>query len=103
MPELRSALDTAAPEFAENRASMIAALERVTDLSRTVLAAGGERYVARHRQRGKLLPRERIELLLDPDAPFLELAGAGRLGTTPPRRSARASSPGSAWSRASSA
>jgi acyl-CoA carboxylase subunit beta len=74
VPELRSALDTAAPEFAENRASMLAALERVTDLSRTVLAAGGERYVARHRQRGKLLARERVELVLDPDAPFLELA-----------------------------
>jgi acetyl-CoA carboxylase carboxyltransferase component len=38
------------------------------------LAGGGEKYVSRHHQRGKLLARERIELLLDPDSAFLELS-----------------------------
>ena len=38
------------------------------------VAGGGEKYVARHRKRGKLLARERIELLIDRDSPFLELA-----------------------------
>ena len=38
------------------------------------LAGGGAKYVERHHQRGKLLARERIELLLDPDSPFLELS-----------------------------
>ena len=38
------------------------------------LAGGGEKYVERHHKRGKLLARERIELLLDPDSPFLELS-----------------------------
>ncbi|TCM45620.1 acyl-CoA carboxylase subunit beta [Kribbella sp. VKM Ac-2568] len=38
------------------------------------LAGGGEKYVARHHKRGKLLARERIELLLDPDTAFLELS-----------------------------
>ncbi|MGB1823895.1 MAG: carboxyl transferase domain-containing protein, partial [Ilumatobacteraceae bacterium] len=35
---------------------------------------GGQRYVDRHRQRGKMLARERIEQLIDPDTPFLELS-----------------------------
>jgi len=39
-----------------------------------VRAGGGERYTQRHRERGKLLPRERIELLLDRDTAFLELS-----------------------------
>ena len=38
------------------------------------MAGGGEKAVARHRARGKLTARERIELLLDLDSPFLELA-----------------------------
>ena len=53
---------------------MLAALDEVRGVWDRVLAAGGERYVARHRERGKLLARERVELLLDPDAPFLELS-----------------------------
>ncbi len=45
------------------------------------VAGGGEKYVARHHQRGKLLVRERIELLLDPGAPFLELSPLAAWGT----------------------
>ena len=45
------------------------------------LAGGGEKAVARHRKRGKLLPRERIELLLDPDSPFLELSPLAAWGS----------------------
>ena len=48
----------------------------VAELGRHLAAAragGGERYVKRHKERGKLLPRERIERLLDRDSPFLEL------------------------------
>nr|WP_258574616.1 carboxyl transferase domain-containing protein [Actinomadura parmotrematis] len=45
------------------------------------LAGGGEKYVARHHGRGKLLARERIELLLDPDAPFLELSPLAAWGS----------------------
>lgn len=46
------------------------------------LAGGGDRYVARHRKRGKLLARERIELLIDQDSPFLELSPIAAYGTT---------------------
>ncbi|MFD0689248.1 acyl-CoA carboxylase subunit beta [Actinomadura fibrosa] len=45
------------------------------------LEGGGEKYVARHRKRGKLLARERIELLLDPDSPFLELSPLAAWGS----------------------
>ena len=42
---------------------------------------GGEKYIERHRGRGKLLARERVELLLDPDSPFLELSPLAGWGT----------------------
>src|SRR5699024_4582179 len=45
------------------------------------VAGGGEKYVRRHRDRGKLLARERIELLLDEDAPFLELSPLAAWGS----------------------
>ncbi|WP_219507477.1 acyl-CoA carboxylase subunit beta [Nonomuraea ceibae] len=45
------------------------------------VAGGGERYVRRHRDRGKLLARERIELLVDPDSPFLELSPLAAWGS----------------------
>ena len=43
-------------------------------------AGGGEKYVDRHHARGKLMPRERIELLVDEGSAFLELSPARRLG-----------------------
>jgi len=54
-----------------------AALEKVASLDAEharAVAGGGEKYVARHHARGKLLPRERIELLVDPGSAFLELS-----------------------------
>nr|WP_240959919.1 carboxyl transferase domain-containing protein [Rhodococcus sp. HNM0563] len=58
--------------------------ERLADLDAEnfkALAGGGEKYVRRHHDRGKLLPRERIELLVDPDSPFLELSSLAAWGT----------------------
>ena len=74
MTVLRSRLDTASGTYAADRDAMLAALEPLAALAATVHAAGGEKYVARHRGRGKLLARERVDLLLDEDAPFLELS-----------------------------
>jgi len=55
------------------REAMLAKLADLeTELAKAV-AGGGEKYVARHRDRGKLTARERIELLLDEGSPFLEL------------------------------
>jgi acetyl-CoA carboxylase carboxyltransferase component len=78
---LRSAVDATAPGYAENRSAMLAKLAELDAEQAKALAGGGPKYVERHRQRGKLLPRERIELLLDPDSPFLELSPLAAWGT----------------------
>ncbi|MCA9518809.1 MAG: acyl-CoA carboxylase subunit beta, partial [Myxococcales bacterium] len=52
---------------------MKAAVEKLEAALAAARAGGGEKYVARHVEKGKLLPRERIELLLDPQSYFLEL------------------------------
>jgi acetyl-CoA carboxylase carboxyltransferase component len=57
-----------------NREAM---LEKIADLDAqhaAAVAGGGEKYVERHHARGKLMPRERIELLIDPGSAFLELS-----------------------------
>jgi len=74
MSVLRSLLDPRSERFAENRAAMSAKLAELDAEHAKAVAGGGEKYLARHRERGKLLARERIELLLDPDSPFLELS-----------------------------
>ena len=48
------------------------------------LTAGGERYIERHRERGKMLVRERIETLIDRDTPLLELHALAAYGTGDP-------------------
>ena len=80
-PVLRSHVDTRSEAFASNRAALLDALAELDRLNGEVTRGGGSgnpekdaRTVARHRGRGKLLPRERISLLLDPGAAFLELS-----------------------------
>jgi len=81
MPVLTSTVDPSSDVHRQNRQAMEEALAEVeTELARA-RAGGGEQYVARHRQRGKYLARERVELLLDRDAPFLELAPLAAWGT----------------------
>ncbi len=79
MTRLSSSLDVTSPTYVANVEAMSEHLRELDDLIQSAVAGGGEKYVERHRSRGKLLARERIELLLDPDAPFLEfspIAGA---------------------------
>jgi acyl-CoA carboxylase subunit beta len=71
---LRSVLDEGSPGYQANRDAMLAKLAEVAAGHAQALAGGGPKYTDRHRARGKLLARERIELLLDPGAPFLELS-----------------------------
>lgn len=78
---LATGLDPAGAEYAERRAAMLAKLAEVEAEHAKATAGGGEKYVARHRGRGKLLARERIELLLDPDTPFLELSPLAAWGS----------------------
>jgi acetyl-CoA carboxylase carboxyltransferase component len=84
MAVLDTTIDPRTPAYLENRGVM---LERLADLEAALDSArggGGEKYVTRHHARGKLLPRERIELLVDQDAPFLELSSVAAWGTDYP-------------------
>src|ERR1700758_2521574 len=81
MPVLKSTLDTTDETYRDNRRvqlEALAALEQQLDLVR---AGGGERYARRHHERGRLLVRERLELLLDRDTPFLELSSLAAWGS----------------------
>jgi acetyl-CoA carboxylase carboxyltransferase component len=84
MPVLRSTLDATSPPYAANRDAMLAKLADLDAEHAKAIGGGGERYVARHHDRGKLLARERIELLVDPDSPFLELSTLAAYGTDYP-------------------
>ena len=81
MPVLPDRVDRADPQYAERRDSLLAQLGEIEGQLAVARAGGGERYVERHRKRGKLLARERIELLLDRDSPFLELSPLAAWGT----------------------
>ncbi|MBN8830379.1 MAG: methylcrotonoyl-CoA carboxylase, partial [Sphingomonadales bacterium] len=72
-PVLPTAIDPASPDFAARAAHNMALRDRLyADVAQAALG-GGERARERHAARGKLLPRERIERLLDPGSPFLEI------------------------------
>lgn len=81
---LRSRLDTRSDEYLSNLAAMGALWDTVADELASVPTIGGQRYVDRHRRRGKLLARERIEVLVDPSTPFLELSPLAAWGTQDP-------------------
>jgi acetyl-CoA carboxylase carboxyltransferase component len=74
-------VDRASEAYRTNRAAMQQRLEQIEEQLALALGGGGPKYVDRHRARGKLLARERIELLLDRDAPFLELSPLAAWGT----------------------
>jgi acetyl-CoA carboxylase carboxyltransferase component len=83
MPILRSRLDAAAPETRANHEAMAALVADLQARQATVAgrgAGGDERSIARHRERGKLPVRERIERLLDPGSAFLELSPLAATG-----------------------
>jgi acetyl-CoA carboxylase carboxyltransferase component len=78
---LQSTLDTSSADFTANRDAMLAKLGELDTEHSKAIAGGGPKYVERHRKRGKLLARERIELLIDPDSPFLELSPLAAYGS----------------------
>ena len=74
MTKVSSKVDTKSDDYRSNRATMLAALEEIAAIQQQVMVAGGEEYIERHRSRGKLLVRERIELLVDHGSALLELS-----------------------------
>ncbi|TNI69350.1 carboxyl transferase domain-containing protein [Aeromonas media] len=74
MSQIHSRLDTTSADFAANREAMQALVADLNARLAEIAQGGGATNNARHQGRGKLLPRERINQLLDPGSPFLELS-----------------------------
>jgi acetyl-CoA carboxylase carboxyltransferase component len=72
-PVITSRIDPRNPEYRSNHEANTAAVAKLTKALADATLGGGEKYTSRHKAAGKLLPRERIELLLDRDSYFLEL------------------------------
>ncbi|MFH8799390.1 carboxyl transferase domain-containing protein [Streptomyces sp. NPDC017936] len=73
-PELTSAADPASEAWRANEQAHLALVEELRGKLAAARLGGGEKARARHTARGKLLPRDRVDALLDPGSPFLELA-----------------------------
>ena len=62
-------------EFSRRDERMRALVAELRERTATVARGGGDKAIERHRGRGKLLARERVDRLCDPDTAFLELNG----------------------------
>jgi 3-methylcrotonyl-CoA carboxylase beta subunit/propionyl-CoA carboxylase len=74
MDTLESHIDPRSDAFRANKARMDRLVAELRERRAIVRDGGGPKYIERHRAQGKLPVRERIEKLLDPDSPFLELS-----------------------------
>lgn len=84
MQVLPTKVDRSSEDFQANRTAMLDKLEEFEKLVERARQGGGQKYIDRHRARGKLLVRERIELLVDPDTAFLELSTLAAWGSEKP-------------------
>ncbi len=73
MERIESRVSTQSEEFRQNQAAFLDKLNDLRERTQTVQQGGGAEVVARHRGRGKLFVRDRIDTLLDPNTPFMEL------------------------------
>jgi acetyl-CoA carboxylase carboxyltransferase component len=74
VPRIRSVLSTGSEEFQANHDYHLGLADQLADRLREVAEGGGPEQMQRHRSRNKLPVRERVERLLDPATPFLELS-----------------------------
>jgi acetyl-CoA carboxylase carboxyltransferase component len=74
MDRLETHIDPSNPEFRGNHERMTALVGQWRERTQAARMGGGEKYLQRHRQQGKLPVRERIDRLLDSGSPFLELS-----------------------------
>ncbi|CAG5122810.1 unnamed protein product [Candidula unifasciata] len=82
-PRIGTRQDLDSPEYQEKYGRMKALVQELRDRVSVILQGGGEKATERHTSRGKMLPRDRINTLLDPQSPFLEfsqLAGYNMYG-----------------------
>jgi acetyl-CoA carboxylase carboxyltransferase component len=78
---LTSRVDRHSPAFLDNATAFEGLLEALATQQGLARGGGGEKAIDRHHSRGRLLAHERIDLLLDEDAPFLEFSTAAAWGT----------------------
>ncbi len=81
MHPLSTSVDTSGETYQRNRDAHLAAIADLNAQLELARAGGGASYAERHHRRGRLLVRERLELLLDRDSPFLELSPLAAWGT----------------------
>jgi 3-methylcrotonyl-CoA carboxylase beta subunit len=74
MPTIQTKLDSRSPEFLANAEQLRGAVEDLKKRMAHAALGGGDKARAKHTERGKLLPRERIRALLDSGSPFLEFS-----------------------------
>ncbi|MBC7513941.1 MAG: methylcrotonoyl-CoA carboxylase, partial [Herminiimonas sp.] len=80
MTILETKLNPRGDDFKTNAAAMQALVDDLRTKVERVALGGGEVARKRHTGRGKLLPRDRVQLLLDPGTPFLELSQMAAYG-----------------------
>ena len=85
MPILESKLNARSADFQANAAAMRALVDDLNAQIAKASLGGGDAARAKHTGRGKLLPRDRVQMLLDPGTPFLELSPLAALGLYPDR------------------
>jgi 3-methylcrotonyl-CoA carboxylase beta subunit len=85
MPALETQLNARSADFQANAAAMRAVVDDLKAQIEKATLGGGEAARAKHTARGKLLPRDRVQMLLDPGTPFLELSPLAAMGMYPDR------------------
>jgi 3-methylcrotonyl-CoA carboxylase beta subunit len=74
MPQIETKLNPRTEDFKANAAAMQAVVDDLRAKVAAIAKGGGEAASAKHVARGKLLPRDRVQMLLDPGTPFLEFS-----------------------------
>ena len=85
MTILDTKLNARSADFQANAAAMRAVVDDLKAQIQKATLGGGEAARAKHTARGKLLPRDRVQMLLDPGTPFLELSPLAAMGMYPDR------------------
>jgi 3-methylcrotonyl-CoA carboxylase beta subunit len=71
---LETKINVKSEEFKKNKEEFLSLLNKYREIHRTVTRGGSESTIKKHKERGKLLARERIDKLIDSNTPFLELS-----------------------------
>jgi len=72
--KLQTKINTNSEEFKKNKEEFLKLLNQYKEIHKEVTRGGSESTIRKHKERGKLLARERIDKLIDPNTPFLELS-----------------------------